>query len=47
MHNIQKVCIFISFGIVNYIMTQSGGLMVKALAFDKEGLGSNPILIML
>lgn len=44
---IQKVCAFICFGIVIYITTQSGGWMVKALGFDKEGEGSNPILIML
>jgi len=40
---IQKVCAFICFGIVIYITTQSGGWMVKALGFDKEGEGSNPI----
>jgi hypothetical protein len=28
-------------------VTQSGGWMVKALGFDKEGEGSNPMLSML
>lgn len=47
MHDIQKVCVCIFFGIVIYIMTQNGGWMVKALGFDKEGEASNPILSML
>ncbi len=35
------------FGIVIYIVAQSGGWVVKALGFDKEGEASNLILNML
>jgi len=47
MHDIQKVCVFMYFVIIIYIIMQSGGWMVKTWGSDKENDSSNPLLNML